>query len=204
MSGSSRRNPVTRLAAMRGRLHIWLLVCGFALALAGCGSDEVGTIPPDEANNLLAVLAAVEKYADEGNCELAQSQAAEFISRVNALPNDVDNEVAGELTKAATNLDDLAANDCTETGASGLDEVQPDTTEPETTEPETTVTETTTPEEETTTEEQPAEEEQQPEEEQPAEPAGGGQDQGDQGGTVTPGGGAAPPSGGVEPGGGRG
>jgi hypothetical protein len=188
---------------MRGRTHICLLVCGFALALAGCGSNNNGTIPPDEANNLLAVLAAVEKYADEGNCELAQSQAAEFISRVNALPNDVDNEVAGELTKAATNLDDLAANDCTETGASGLEEVQPDTTATETTEPETTVTETSTPEEETTTEEPPAAEEQ-PEEE-PQQPAGGGQDQGgSQGGgnaTPTPGGGLVPPSGGVEPGG---
>jgi len=202
MIDPSPRNPVTRLAAMRARLPICLLVCGFALALAGCGSDDDGTIPPDDAEGLLTVLAAVEKYADEGNCELAQSQAAEFISRVNALPNDVDPEVAGELTKAATNLDGLAANDCTETGASGLDEVQPDTTEAEPTEPETTVTETTTPEEETTTEEPPAEEEQ-PEEDQPAEPAGGGQDEGDQGGSPTPGGGTAPPSGGVEPGGGR-
>ena len=200
---SGPRNPVTRLAAMRGRLHIWLLVCGFALALAGCGSDDDGTIPPSDAEGLLTVLAAVEKYADEGNCELAQSQAAEFVSRVNALPNDVDPEVAGELTKAATNLDGLATNDCTETGASGLDEVQPDTTDAETTEPETTVTETTTPEEETTTEEPPEEEQQQPEEDQPAEPAGGGQDEGDQGGSATPGGGTAAPSGGVEPGGGR-
>ena len=195
MSGSSRQNPVTRLAAMRGRRHICLLVCGFALALAGCGSDEEGTIPPNDADNLLNQVEAVQTAVNEGNCELAADHAQELITTVNNLPSDVDNEVASELTKAADNLRGMTADpdECT-TGASGIEGVQPtDTTETETTEPETTVTETTTPEEETTTEEEPEESGQQPpEEEQPTPPAEG--DQGGGGG----GGGAPTQSGGLE------
>ena len=189
MTRSSRRKPITRLAAMRGRTHISLLVCVSALTLAACGGDDGGTIPPDEADNLLSQLEAVQGYVDDGDCLHAEQQVAELINQVNALPSDVDPKVESELTKAADNLRGMTA-DPTQCGASGITGAQPteetDTTDTETTEPETTVTETTTPEEETTTEEQPEEEqpqEQQPPEEQPEEqptPAPGG---GQSGGT---------------------
>jgi hypothetical protein len=184
---------------MRGRLLISLLVCAFALGFSACGGDDDGTIPPDDADNLLNQVEAVKDAVDEGNCELAQDHAQELISVVNNLPNEVDSKVASELTKAASNLDELAADptECV-SGASGVtgpqttDTTETDTTEPETTEPETTTTTTTT-EEETTTEETPQE---------PEPPAGGG-NQGDQGGGNTtsppPTGGAPSPSGGLEP-----
>ncbi len=192
--------PLSRLAAMRGTLRNSLLMCAFALALAGCGSDD-GTIPPGDADNLLNQIDAVRDAVQEGDCDLAQSHAEELISQVDELPNDVDPEVAGALTKAAANLDDLAANpdQCTETGASGIPGAQPtettDTTE--TVEPETTTTETTTtdeepPEEETTTIEPPPDDE--PQEDPGQQPPTG--NQGGQGGGA--GGGGAPPSGGVE------
>ena len=185
---------------MRSRPHICLLVCGFALAFAGCGSDDEGTIPPDDAENLLNQIEAVQAAVDENNCVLAEQHAQELIATVNNLPSDVDREVAGELTKAADNLRGMTTDpdECT-TGASGFDGVQTtDTTDTETTEPETTVTETTTPEEETTTEEAPEEEQQQPPEEQPEPPAGGDQGGGgDQGtGPPTQSGGLEVPSGG--------
>lgn len=195
-----RQNPLSRLAAMRGTLRNALLVCAFALTLAGCGDGDDGTIPPDDAGDLLAVLAAVERYAEEGNCDLAQKNAAELINQVNALPNDVDPKVASELTKASDHLRVLASDpdNCTETGTSGITGLETtdttDTEEP----PETTVTETTTPEEETTTDEQP------PEDENTEPPTGQGQDEGNQGGGQTEGGGVEPSSGGVTPSGGGG
>jgi hypothetical protein len=180
---------------MRGTLRNSLLVCAFAIALAGCGSDD-GTIPPEDADNLINQLEAVQNYVEEGECDRAEQQAEELVTAVNELPNDVDPEVAGELTKAAANLDQLASEpeQCTETGASGIGGVEPtDTTDTtETVEPETTTTETTTtdeepPEEETTTIEPPPDDE--PEQDPGQEPPTGNQG----------GGGGGPTSGGLEP-----
>jgi hypothetical protein len=206
-----RQKPLSRLAAMPGRLRNPLLVCVLALALAGCGGGDDGTIPPHDADNLLNQLDAIQDDVDGGDCEQAQAHAQEFIDGVNALPDDVDPEVAGELTKAATNLDQLTSDpaECA-SGASGITGAETtDTTETDTTEEPATVTEEE-PEEPTTTEEEPTEEE--PTEEEPADepspepelPNGGG-NQG--GGNVEPqsppteGGGVEPPSGGVTPGG---
>ncbi len=194
---------MSRLAAMRGRLVKPLLVCVFALTFAGCGSGDDGTIPQDEADDLLSVLETMQSQIEEGECEFVDENATEFVDRVNALPGDVDPEVASELTKAADNLRVLAAqpDQCAETGATGITGTT--TTEtPDTTDTEATVTETTTPEEETTTEE-PAEEE--PAEEPSPEPpaTGGGNEGGNQGGdgAPTPDEDLEPPggTGGVEP-----
>ena len=186
---------------MRGRLPIPLLVCALALTLAGCGSGDDGTIPPDDANNLLNQVEAVKNDVESGDCETAKQHAQELVAGVNALPNDVDPDVASELTKAAFNLTQLASTDCEEgtSGITGLDTTETDTTatQTETTQPETTTTTTTEPETTTSTEEQP--------EEPPAPPGGGNEGGNEGGGNVNPtpgGGGLVPPSGGVEPGGG--
>jgi hypothetical protein len=199
-----RRKALSRLAAMRGTLHKSLLVCAFALALAGCGSDD-GTIPPEDADNLLNQVEAVRSAAEGGLCDRAQDHAQEFVDGVNALPNDVDPEVASELTKAATNLEDLAASpsQCTETetGATGLPGVEPtdttDTTDTtETVEPETTTTETTSTDEEKPEEEEPEETTtiEPPPDEEPEEDPSQAPPTGSQGG-----GGGGPTSGGLEP-----
>jgi hypothetical protein len=196
-----RRKALSRLAAMRGTLHKSLLVCVFALALAGCGSDD-GTIPPEDADNLLNQVEAVRSAAEGGLCDRAQDHAQEFVDGVNALPNDVDPEVASELTKAATNLEDLAASpsQCTETetGATGLPGVEPtDTTDTtETVEPETTTTETTSTDEEKPEEEEPEETTtiEPPPDEEPEEDPSQAPPTGSQGG-----GGGGPTSGGLEP-----
>ncbi len=194
---------ITRLAAMARRPRISLLSCVFALALAGCGSSDDGTIPPDDASELLSLLAAVEQEANSGSCEIAQGLAQEFVTSVNDLPNDVDPKVAGELTKAATNLEGLTEQpgECPETGATGEfgDQSTTSTTSTVTTEP-TTTEETTTDDEPTTTEE-PTEE--QPSEDPNPEPPAGGGPSGETGGG-TGGGGTGSPSGGVGAGGGAG
>jgi cell division septation protein DedD len=186
---------------MAGRNRKSLLVCVFALALAGCGSSNDGTIPPSDADTLLTDLAAVQSDVAAGNCDFAKQHAQEFVDAVNALPSDVDPKVSGELTKAALNLDALASDpgQCA-TGATGETTTESTTSTTETSVPtESTTSEptTTTTEQETTTISPPDEE---PNTDPNQQPPGGGQDQGGQVG----GGGLEPPTGGVAGGGGGG
>jgi hypothetical protein len=166
-----------------------------ALAISGCGSGNDGTIPPNDAETLLNLLSAVQTEAAQGECELAQDHAQEFVSAVGNLPSDVDPKVADELDSAATNLDQLAKDpsECTEAGASGELGDQPATSTTSTVAPETTTEETTTTEESTTTLEPPTGQQGEPDQQPPA----GGQDQGGS----TGGDSGGPASGGVTGGG---
>jgi hypothetical protein len=180
---------------MPGRTRICLLSCVFALAISGCGSSDDGTIPPSDAENLLTLLSAVQTEAAQGECELAQDHAQEFVSAVGNLPPDVDPKVADELDTAATNLDQLAKDpaECTEAGASGALGDQSTTSTTSTVSPDTTTETSTTEEQPTTTLEPPTGQQGQPDQQPPA----GGQDQGGS----TDGGSGGPASGGVTGGG---
>jgi hypothetical protein len=194
---------------MAGRTRISLLVCLFAFGLAGCGSND-GTIPSEQAGDMLALLDALQSDVQDGQCDHVTGTAQEFSSRVQNLPSDVDSDVRNALTKAAAHLDELAAapSACTpvETGATGPSDVEttPDTTTTEETTPTTTEETTTTT---TTDEEAPTEPDNngsgngsgngEPPDQAPAPPT----DQGQGGDTGDNGGGVSPPSGGVTPGG---
>ena len=126
---------------MAARAKISLLSCALALVVAGCGSGGDGTIPPESSDRLLTLLAAIEGEISGGECDLARQHADEFVAAVEELPSDVDPKVADELTTAADNLDQLAGepDECTDSGASGPEGVEPATSTPTTTEePETT------------------------------------------------------------------
>ncbi len=148
-----------------------------ALALAGCGLGNDGTIPESNADDLLADLQAIQDSVEDNNCGLAQDQAQEFTAGVDALPSSVDEEVRSGLTEAAAQLTELASDDSQcdpppEEGATGEAEVVPEDTATQTT-TEATTTTTAEPVEETTTEEPPPEEVEEPvEEETEAPPAG--------------------------------
>ncbi len=60
---------------MPGRTKITLLACLCAAVVAGCGSDGDGTIPPENAQTMIALLDGVENNAQDGSCDLAQAQA---------------------------------------------------------------------------------------------------------------------------------
>jgi hypothetical protein len=186
---------ITRLAAMAWRRPISLLLCGLALAVAGCGSDD-GTIPPESSEQLLNLLAAAQSAVGEGECDRAKDFAQEFVDESQSLPESVDPEVAEELANAGTNLDNLAGEEgecAPETGASGLSGDTSTSTTTTTTAPE---VETTT--EETTTEEEPETTTIEPSNEGPPEQTPSGQQPpSGNGGPATPGGGVEPPSGGV-------
>jgi hypothetical protein len=173
---------------MPGRPQITLLACLFAVALAGCGSDEEGTIPDRNSEQLVTILDGIEDNVAAGNCELAQDQASELVNAANDLPAEVDDEVKGGIQDAAHRVEEFTTepSQCEETtGESGFDELEEPTTTteaPTTTETEQTTTET----EETTTTTETAEEEQdQPSPAPPAPPAPpeDGSDSGPGGGT---------------------
>jgi hypothetical protein len=174
-----------------------------AAVLAGCGSSDDKSIPPDASGQLIAQLHQVQDQVNAGNCEVAKSQATVFKNSVGSLPSSVDSSTKQDLTKLADNLVELASNpaQCASTGATGVSGATStegsstsstesnESTEPETTSSTTTSTTSTA-----------------PEESQPSPPTAGGEqgngqaqgNEGNPGGHVIQGGGSSG-SGGIKP-----
>jgi hypothetical protein len=189
---------------MPRRTQIALLAGVFAIAIGGCGGDN-GTIPTQDSEELLNMLAQVESLVETGDCAVAATSAGQLTDAINELPEDVDPEVQSALTKGASNLLALTKDpdNCTGEGNTGEEGAQ--TTETETTESSTTETATSTVEQ-TSTIEEPTEETQpvEPTEGNQAPPTVDGSDQGPQGGGPgATGGGGGPASGGVDVPGGK-
>ena len=136
------------------RLGALLALLAAAVALPGCGSDEVsGEIEPGDATELNNALAGVRAEIEAGctDLEQARDQAQAFLNQVNELPQEPTGEVKGELQEAALRLRTLVESECTPTESPtttpSSTTTPPTTTEPTTTEP-TTTTESSTPTEE--------------------------------------------------------
>ena len=160
----NRPGAVTTLAAMPWGTRTALAALVAAL-VAGCGSGDDKSIPPDASDQLIAQLHQVEDQVQAGNCELAQGQATQFKTSVENLPGSVDSDTQKDLTKLADNLVALADNpeQCASEGATGESGVAP--SESSSTETSTTETPTST---STTTTTEPEEEQ------QPSTPSGQG------------------------------
>lgn len=181
--GPSLDSPRMRSRPLLSSLSL-LLVCG--LALAACGGDDEGTIPPANATAMLQSLEDAGNERDEGDCDGIADAAGNLETQIDELPSEVDPEVKTALLDGAKNLRTLAGetSQCEPSGPTGPSGQQ---TEPTTTEETTTeFTEPTTTEETTTTEEEAPPE-------QPPNEGGGGLGQGNEGGQ--------PPSGGPDGGG---
>ena len=189
--------PASRLAAMLRRATKPLLVLVSAALIAGCGSDEPGTIPDDNANVLIDLVNAVEEAVAEGDCDAAQQNADEFEAAVDNLPAEVDDEVKDGLRQAGDRMAELSRepDQCdSDTGPTGADGPEEETSTTTTTEEEPVVP----PE---TPEEEPAEEEPEPEEEPPAGNGGNNTNPNPGGGNTTPPSGEGnPPEVDIEPG----
>jgi hypothetical protein len=155
----------TRLAAMPGKhgLRALLALAAAAVALSGCGSDEIsGEIPAGNAADLEFALGQVRVATEQTppNCPTAVAQADEFVEHVNQLPATAE-EAKAELQDAADRLRELVDAECTGAGTSGSPTTTPTTTTDTTdttptdttptTNTDTTTTDTTTTDTTTTT-----------------------------------------------------
>lgn len=194
-----RPKTASRLAAMLRRATKPLLVLVSTALIAGCGSDEPGTIPDDNANVLIDLVNAVEEAVAEGDCEAAQQNADEFETAVDNLPAEVDDEVKDGLRQAGDRMAELSRepDQCdSESGATGPDGAE-DEEEPST--PTTTEEEPVAPPE--TTEEEPTEEEEPQQEENQTDNGGDNTSPNPGGGNTTPPSGEGnPPEVDIEPG----
>jgi uncharacterized membrane protein YgcG len=138
-------SPLSRLAAMLPGGRVTLLAIAAAALLAGCGGDDP-TIPADRGEQLQTRLDEVEGAVAEGNCEGAQESADLFVTQVDQLPAEVDDEVKRLLMAGGERLQELATERCEEptpTGPSGEEGFVPPPEE-ETTTPGTTSSTTST------------------------------------------------------------
>jgi cobalamin biosynthesis Mg chelatase CobN len=183
MSDVGTKRPFTRVAAMPGKLQMTLAACLCAGAVAGCGGSDDGTIPPENGEDMLTRLGALEERVQAGDCTGtagAVAQAEEIQRLVSELPSSVDDEVREALERSSANLIELTEEQCDE-GASGEGGSQTTTTDETTTEETTPTTTTTTTTEETTT----------TDEDEPSNENQGGGNTGGGGGGGQPGGGNA-------------
>ncbi len=134
---------------MAGRLQLTLLAGICAAAIAGCGSNDEGTIPAADSEQLTTLLDAVEGDVASGDCDVAEKRAQQFVDQVNLLPAEVEDKVKGGLQEAAARLRELVSESgqCEQTtGPSGESGAEPTTgavepaVEPEVTEPTTDTT----------------------------------------------------------------
>jgi len=180
MPGRSR----TRLLGLAAALTL-------AAAVAGCGGDEGGEkIPAEDAQAMLDTASRIEQASASQECDEAQSGTTELRGRVEALPEETDQEIVDALDQMVSRVDEQLDAECADTGTSEPEETT------ETTETVAPPTTTSPPTETTTTTTEPPEEDD--EEEAPVQPPGEGG--GGQGPPVSPPGqsGGEPPSGGTE------
>jgi hypothetical protein len=111
-------SPLSRLAAMLPGGRVTLLAIAAAALLAGCGGDDP-TIPADRGEQLQTRLDEVEGAVAEGNCEGAQESADLFVTQVDELPAEVDDEVKRLLMAGGARLQELATEQCEEPTPTG-------------------------------------------------------------------------------------
>jgi hypothetical protein len=137
---------ITRLAAVLrpGPRSLAPALAVLALGVAGCGSDIEKTIPPENADAMLAQLDQIESSTQNGDCEIAQNGVLQLREQAGMLPKEVGAETKETLFELVDNLEGLVESQCEQpaTGATG-----PETTTEPPTETPTTSTTTSTEEE---------------------------------------------------------
>jgi hypothetical protein len=169
---------------MRKRLAAVIAIAVIGAATAGCGSNDIdGTIPQEDADQLISDLDAIESASASNDCASAEARAQDFKEHVDALPATSGVALKEALRGAGDNLEQLVRDPCA-SGATGESGQEPSDSQSGTSPPEPTTTEPTTTTAPTTTTS--------PSRTQPPPPPSGGQ-----GGDDGP-----PPSGGGSQGGG--
>ena len=120
-------NTLAPMPGPRRRLAATAALAAAVLGLAACGSSDDGTIPPDDAEAMLATLSSVQENVDNGECTSATTDATQFVETVNLLPKDVGAETKEELRAAGENLVEMTQDEtkCAEPGEDPVED--PDT-----------------------------------------------------------------------------
>lgn len=139
---------------MRRRTLLRALVAGLLGAavalLVGCGSSGGGLIPASQGGPLQSDIEAVERAAEAGNGECAQTEAALLKTEQDfaALPSSIDSGLHDKLKIGVENLRKVAIEACQQPQATTKTDQAPRTTStpttPTTTTPSTSTTTTTT------------------------------------------------------------
>ena len=123
------------------------------LALAGCGSDDAVLIPPEDADELTALVVRAGEATAAGECERARTAVAEAVSELAGLPRRIDKDLKANLRQWLNHLDERIASDCEAPEPEQTPTATPTeapTEAPETPTPTPTATQTSTPEPEPT------------------------------------------------------
>jgi hypothetical protein len=150
MSTPTSKETRASIAAMPKRLRSILLalILAGSAALTGCGnSGPDPSIPPENAQTLLAKIAEIRANVDVGSCLVAADKTDDLLADIADLPSDVNSDVQQALDNGANNLK-LLLNDPSKCEGRSQTTATESTTAPTTTEQ--TTTERTKPE--TTTE----------------------------------------------------
>ena len=101
------------------RLPALLALVAAVAALSGCGSGDInGQIPQTDADELNAALSGVQAAVQSTppDCATAASDANQFVTAVNALPESAGKDLKEALRDAGGNLEQLVNEQCAPTG----------------------------------------------------------------------------------------
>ena len=127
-----RDRAITRLAAVLRPGSRWLApaLAAVAVGIAGCGSDDDGTIPPASADAMIERLDQIESAVESQDCTSARTDVSQLSGTVNLLPKEVGTETKDDLRTLVTRLENLLVEQCTDsdsgtstepdTGATGV------------------------------------------------------------------------------------
>ncbi len=132
-------------AVPRPKAILAVIAVAASLAVAGCGGDNEGDLPPDDAATLLSQLEEVEANIDVGSCFVAADEADILIAEVQDLPSDIDTDLREALERGSEQLRALTEDpDQCERPTTIETTTEETTTEETATEEDTTTRETTT------------------------------------------------------------
>ena len=101
------KGPLATIAAMPNRLRSILLalILAASAGVIGCGnSGPDPSIPPGDAQTLLAKISEIRANVDVGSCFVAADKTDDLLADVASLPSSVDSSVKEALDNGANNL----------------------------------------------------------------------------------------------------
>ena len=142
---------MSKRTTSQGKRALAALVCGAALVVTGCGSDDEGKdLPRSSVQELERSLESIQRRFELGGgacldiTEGDDTDVSVVQSKINALPASVDKDVRDALQESFDHLFDLVKQECeqpeTETETTPTETIPPETTPTETVPPETTET----------------------------------------------------------------